>query len=94
MPEIILPDDVHDEHDDDGAEQVNYNPTEYDEQEFFLMYHLKLNPSEIAAMDEEKRKWVIGRFMIQKQMEQKAMEEHRRMAGIMQGIDPSKLRVD
>lgn len=98
MAEIILPDNLQEEENEETLESsINYNPTEYDEQEFFLMYHLKMSPTEVKAVNDsnpEKLKWIIGRFMVQKQMEQRAMQEHQRAAAIMHGIDPSKLRND
>lgn len=65
--------------------KINYKPTEDDEQNFFLMYHLKFQPSEVENMDPEYRKWIIARFMAQKHMEQEMMARHQ----IMNEIGPN-----
>lgn len=74
MTEIILP-ETNDE--EQKSREVNYDPTEYDEEEFILVYHLHLQPSEIASFSDDKRRWVIGRWMMQKQAEREMMEQMR-----------------
>jgi len=80
MSDIILP------HSEESQEeqkiQINYQATEEDEEKFFLMYHLKFQPSETDKLDPERRKWILARFMAQKEMEREAMEQHRLMAQI------------
>lgn len=82
MSSIILPES---EKEDSQVEVVNYEATETDEQNFFLMYHLKIQPSELEAMNPEYKKWVIARFVAQKNMEQEMMQQHR----LMQQIGPN-----
>jgi len=91
MPELYIPES------DDKAEDkitVNYEPTQEDEEKFLLMYFLNVQPSEIDfnLKDEERRRWVIGRFMMQKQMEQQAMAERRATMQMAQGLDLSNLK--
>lgn len=64
------------------TEKINYTPTERDEQEFFIMYHMNMQPSEVKALSNDYLKWVIARFIAQKQLEQEAMERHRLMSAI------------
>jgi len=86
MSELILPfseDQGSSDQEEHGHElKINYKPTEYDEEEFFLMYHMHLQPSEVAALHDEKRKWLIGRLMMQKQMEKEYVMQQRMAAQI------------
>lgn len=75
MSKIIVPEA--EEKQEDRQVEVNYDPTEYDEEEFILMYHLHLQPSEIMEWSEDKRRWVLGRFVMQKQAEREMMEQMR-----------------
>jgi len=80
MSEIILPSS---EEQEEGEELVvNYNATKEDEECFLLMYFMKCPPSEAYEMDAERRRWLIARFMMQKNMEQEAMMQQRMMAQI------------
>lgn len=92
MPELFIPESASD--DDEGKITVNYEPTQDDEEKFMLMYFLHVQPSEIDfdLKDVERRRWVLGRFMMQKQMEQQAMSERRAAMSIAQGLDLSNLR--
>lgn len=56
--------------------KINYKPTDLDEECFFLLYHLSVQPSEAKNLDTEQRKWMIARFMAQKEMEQEAVTRH------------------
>ncbi len=76
MSEIILPTE------ETPEEELKYEATEADEERFFLMYHLNLQPSETEALSDDYRKWLIGRFMAQKSMEKEMMERHRLMGQI------------
>ena len=69
---IILPDA-----EEAQEEELKYEATEADEEKFFLMYHLNWPPSEVDALTEERRKWLIARFVGQKQMEREAMQQMR-----------------
>lgn len=73
---IILPDNT-----EQGPqeEELKYKPTELDEKNFFLMYHLHWTPSEVANLDPDYREWIIARFIGQKEMEREVMERHRLM---------------
>lgn len=65
-----------------------YKATEEDEERFFLMYHMNFQPSEADRLAPAYRKWLIMRFIAQKNMEQEAVERHR----LMQQLGP-KLKV-
>lgn len=71
---ILLP-----ENENENEFKINYQPTDCDEECFFLLYHLKVQPSEAKALDPEQRKWMIARFMAQKEMEQEAVTRHQIM---------------
>lgn len=66
MSDIIIPQN---EEVQEEREELKYEATEKDEEVFFLMYHVKLQPSEIEAMSDDYRKWLIARFAAQKEME-------------------------
>lgn len=91
MTELFIPESAETE---DDRITVNYEPTQEDEEKFMLMYFLHVQPSEIDfdLKDEERRRWVLGRFMMQKQMEQQAMMERRSAMQIAQGLDLSNLK--
>jgi hypothetical protein len=63
-------------------EELKYQPKEEDEEMFFLMYHLNFQPSEVANLDADYRKWLCARFIAQKNLEREAMERHRLMSAI------------
>jgi hypothetical protein len=50
------------------------------EEIFFFQYHLRLNHSETMTMPINLRKWMIERFITQKEKENEAMEASRRKA--------------
>lgn len=76
---LYLPEDTNEEDDDDGKIVVTYQATQEDEEKFFLMYHMNIQPSEcdFDAKDVEKRKWLLARFITQKEMEKEAMAQQR-----------------
>ena len=74
MTNIILP--------KEEEETIKYEATEKDEENFFLMYHLNFQPSEVEKLDPNYRKWLIGRFIAQKSLEQEAMERRQLMTKI------------
>ena len=74
---ILLPES--DSSDEDDEIKINYQPTEEDEECFFLLYHMNVQPSEAKALDPEHRKWMIARFITQKNMEQEAVARHQLM---------------
>lgn len=74
---ILLPES--DSSDEDDEIKINYQPTEEDEECFFLLYHMNVQPSEAKALDSEHRKWMIARFITQKNMEQEAVARHQLM---------------
>lgn len=67
------------------ADVPEYQPTPEDEEKFFCMYHLKFQPSEVTALDPSYRRWLIMRFMAQKELENEAFERRR----LMQTIGPN-----
>ena len=77
---IILPEDSNQE--SDKEEALRYNATEDDEEKFFLMYHMDFQPSEVDKLNSDYRKWLIARFVAQKNMEREAMERHALMSQI------------
>ena len=81
MSEIIVPSDEREEQQPEGPE-LKYQATEEDEEKFFLMYHLNFQPSEVENLDPDYRRWLIARFMAQKNLEREAMERHRLMNAI------------
>lgn len=86
MAEIILPADADEEQEPDETEEIKYQATEKDEEVFFLMYHLHLQPSEIEKFSDDYRKWIIARFVAQKGLEREALERHRLMNQIMPNL--------
>lgn len=77
---IILPES--DEDESNKGETLKYNATEDDEEKFFLMYHMDFQPSEVEKLNPDYRKWLIARFVAQKNMEREAMERHALMSQI------------
>lgn len=73
MSEILMP----------GEEQPKNkkeeNMDEEFEEKFFLMYHMNFQPSEVERLDASYRRKLIERFMVQKEMERRAIEQHRIM---------------
>lgn len=63
-------------------EELKYKATDSDEEEFFLMYNMHMAPSEIQRLDPDYRKWLIARFIGQKQMEREMFERQRLMHAI------------
>lgn len=82
---IILP-ESDDQKDNNQSEELNYNATEDDEEKFFLMYHMNFQPSEVDKLSNDYRKWIIARFVAQKNLEREAMERHRIMSQIAPNI--------
>jgi len=70
-------------------EELKYQATDKDEEEFYLMYFLHQPLSEIRAMTDDYRKWLLARFAGQKHLEREAMLQHQ----IAQNIDVSKLKI-
>ena len=50
------------------------------EEQFNFMYHLQMPPSVSMGMPVYERKWMINRFMEQKEKEHQAMEAARKKA--------------
>lgn len=73
MSEIIIPNEKEEQ------EELKYQATEKDEECFFLMYHMNMQPSEVLGLDEDYRKWLLARFVAQKSMEKEMMERHKLM---------------
>ena len=73
--------------------KLKYQADEADEEKFFLMYHCNWAPSEVDALSEDRRRWIISRFIGQKNMEKEAMQQMRlaQQLGDMKG--PPDLRV-
>lgn len=72
MSSIILPEE-------EQEEKLEYTPTEDDEKNFFLIYHLHIQPSELNSMTPVFKEYLIQRFMMQKQAEREMMEQQRLM---------------
>ena len=77
MTNIVLPEDVQEDNEEEKMEEIKYEATEKDEENFFLMYHMNFQPSEVERLDPDYRKWIIARFVAQKNMEREAMERNR-----------------
>lgn len=88
MTEILLP-----EPEDDPKKRFEKFDTEKDEQQFFLMYHMNVQPSEAQALDDDYREWLVHRFIAQKNMEREAMQRHQLMSQIGPDLKGG-LRVD
>jgi hypothetical protein len=71
MSDIVLPNEG-DQKEEEG-EELKYEYTMKDEEEFFLMYNLGWPPSEVRTLDDDYRKWLIARYMHQKQAEKEMM---------------------
>jgi hypothetical protein len=50
------------------------------EEMFFFIYHLRQNRETFLALPINERKWIISRFIQQKERENEAMESARRKA--------------
>lgn len=74
MSDIVLPEDDSQE---DQEEKLRYQPTEKDEECFFLMYHYNWSPSEVQSLDDDYRKWIIARTFAQKEAEKEMMQRMR-----------------
>jgi hypothetical protein len=93
MTNIIFPGDEEPKNEQEQAqngqegqeEVIQFTATEEDEERFFLMYHLNFQPSEVEALKPEYRKWLIMRFVAQKNLEQEAMQRQR----LMQQLGPN-----
>ncbi len=76
MSDLLFPEGYNDSsNNQDDEMKLNYDPSEEDEECFFLGLHMHIPPSESYAMNPERRKWFIARFIHQKQMEQTAYEQ-------------------
>lgn len=74
MSDIVLP-----ENEDEKKEELKYQATERDEEQFFLMYHYNWTPSEVQKLDDDYRKWIIARTFAQKEAEKEMMQRMRLM---------------
>lgn len=93
MTNIILPEN--DENSDENDEiKITYKATEKDEECFFLIYQLNMQPSEAYALKDDHRQWLLARFMTQKGMEREAMQRHQLMNQIGPDLKGGGLRVD
>lgn len=86
---IIVPESEEKEQDQEQGEEINYQATEDDEEKFFLMYHMNIQPSETDRLDPDRRKWIIARFMHQRQMEKEVVDQMRIRQQIAQGQMPN-----
>lgn len=78
MP-IILPED---DQEQPEVENQKFESSQEDEEKFMLMYHMNFQPSEVDNLSEERRKWIVARFMAQKNMEHEMMEQQRIMSSL------------
>jgi hypothetical protein len=87
---ILLPEGVEDKVEETAQEEknakeveINYQATERDEECFFLMYHMNMAPSEAYALKDDHRRWLMARFIGQKQMEKEMFERNRIAQAVM-----------
>lgn len=66
--------------------EITYEPTEKDEEKFFLMYHMNIQPSEVDAMADDYRQWVVARFIGQKQMEREMVQQEQIRRQVMPNL--------
>jgi hypothetical protein len=89
MSEILLPEGVGDAEETktelEKPAVPEYNATEEDEERFFLMYQMNFQPSEVEKLSPQYRKWLIMRFIAQKNLEQEAVQRHK----LMQQLGPN-----
>lgn len=88
MPEesnLVLPFNKNEEPAEDAPIEINYTATEADEEKFLLMYHMKLGVADVDSLDDDRRRWILARFMGQKQMEREAYEQHAMMQALNRG---------
>lgn len=90
MTNIVLPE----QEDDEQQVKITYKPTEKDEECFFLMYHLNIQPSEAYGLEDDHRQWLVARFMAQKNMEKEAFQRHQLMNQLGPDLKGGGLRVD
>jgi len=88
MSGILIPGENNNATEQDGSKvlEVNYEPTEKDEECFFLIYHMNMQPSEAYGLEEEHRRWIVARIMMQKQMERDMVEQARIARQIMPNL--------
>jgi hypothetical protein len=70
-------------------EELKYKATEEDEEKFFLMYHMNMQPSEVDRLDPDRRKWILHRYIGQRQMEKEVMDQMRIRQQIAAGQMPN-----
>lgn len=63
----------------EGNQELKYQFTEVDEERFFLMYHMNIQPSEVESLHEDYRRALIARFLHQKKAEQEMMQRQQLM---------------
>jgi hypothetical protein len=91
MAEIYVPDTSKKKEEfEEKTIEVTYNPEPEDEEKFIMIAAMGLQPSEVGfdATDPEKRRWLMARFMQQREMEREAIMQQQ----IAAGLDPRKLR--
>lgn len=76
MTDIVLPNKNDKNKKDEEQVEITYEAEEKDEECFFLMYHLHMQPSEAYNLKEDHRQWLVARYMGQKSMEREAMQQH------------------
>jgi hypothetical protein len=87
MSSIILPNEEPKEETkelQEATQEPEYTPTEEDEEIFFCIYHMSIQPTEANNLSPAYRKWLIMRFIAQKNMEQEAIQRQK----LMQKIGP------
>lgn len=71
---------------EETQEELKYQATTEDEEKFFLMYNMKLSLADVDNLDEDRRKWLIARFVGQKHMEQEMIQQQRMSQQIMSNL--------
>jgi hypothetical protein len=76
MVEIILPTT---EKEEEQPEEIvcNYAATQDDEEKYLLTYLLHMQPSEVDALDTDRRRWILGRLIAQKNIEREQFAQAR-----------------
>lgn len=84
--EAVKPDQPQEQSDEGVQEiEINYEATIEDEEKFMLMYFMNMQPSEVDALSDDRRRWILARFQMQKGMEREAMAQKAMMAQINAG---------
>ena len=62
--------------------EINYEATMEDEEKFMLMLAMHMQPSEVDALDPDRRRWLLARLELQREMAREQMQRQALMANI------------